>query len=139
MDRSVRWLLRGRVSRLDQDSFPPSWVVQDGELHAVPGAGVDLITRETFTDFELEFEWRVSPGGNSGVMYRVVENDAPSWTSGPEYQVLDDVEARGRPGTTYLGGRSYALIAPNGDKRLEPVGSSIRGGSSWTTVTWNTG
>ena len=33
--------------------FPPSWVVDNGELHALPGAGVDLITRETFSDFEL--------------------------------------------------------------------------------------
>ena len=44
------------------EAFPPSWVVEDGELHALPGTGVDLITRETFGDFELEFEWRVEPG-----------------------------------------------------------------------------
>jgi hypothetical protein len=106
-----------------QDSFPSSWVVDSGELHALPGAGVDLITRDTFTDFELEFEWRVSPGGNSGVMYRVVEDDAPSWTSGPEYQVLDDVgHIDGRDPRTSAGAL-YGLIAPNGDKRLEPVGS----------------
>jgi Domain of Unknown Function (DUF1080) len=76
------------------EAFPTSWVVEDRELHALPGTGLDLITRETFGDFELEFEWRVSPGGNSGVIYRVVESDAPSWTTGPEYQVLDDGEHR---------------------------------------------
>ena len=73
-----------------QDAFPESWVVEDGALRAVPGPGVDLITRDTYADFELEFEWRVGPAGNSGVIYRVIESAAPSWTSGPEYQVLDD-------------------------------------------------
>jgi hypothetical protein len=106
-----------------QDSLPPSWVVDNGELRTVPGAGVDLITRDTFTDFELEFEWRVSPGGNSGVLYRVVENDSPSWTSGPEYQVLDDAgHADGQDPRTSAASL-YGLIAPNGEKRLEPVGS----------------
>ena len=92
LDRPVRRLVHGRAARLRAEEFPPSWVVEDGELHALPGSGADLITRDTFGDFELEFEWRVGPGGNSGVIYRVVECEAPSWTSGPEYQVLDDGE-----------------------------------------------
>jgi hypothetical protein len=106
-----------------QDSFPASWVVEDGELRAVPGAGVDLITNGTFTDFVLEFEWRLGEAGNSGVMYRVIESDAPSWASGPEYQVLDDeAHPDGRDPRTSAASL-YGLIAPNADKRLEPVGS----------------
>ncbi len=105
------------------DAFPTSWVVEGGELRAVPGTGMDLVTRETFGDFELEFEWRVSPGGNSGVLYRVVESDAPSWTTGPEYQVLDDGEhPDGREPLTSAAAL-YGLIAPNADKRLESVGT----------------
>ena len=105
------------------EGVPSSWVVEDGLLHALPGAGVDLITRDTFLDFELEFEWRVSPGGNSGVLYRVVENDAPSWSSGAEYQVLDDaLHPDGRDPRT-AAAALYALIAPNADKRLKPVGA----------------
>ena len=76
------------------DGFPADrWVVEDGELRTVPGSGIDLVTRETFGDFEIEFEWRVAPGGNSGVIYRVVETAEPAWTTGPEYQVLDDERA----------------------------------------------
>ena len=106
-----------------QDSFPASWVVEDGELRTIPGSGVDLITNGTFTDFELEFEWRLGEAGNSGVMYRVIESDAPSWASGPEYQVLDDVgHPDGRDPRTSAASL-YGLIAPNADKRLEPVGS----------------
>jgi hypothetical protein len=105
------------------EGFPTSWVVEDGELHAVSGAGVDLITRATFRDFELGFEWRVSPGGNSGVLYRVVESDAPSWTIGPEYQVLDDGEHPDGLDPLTSAAALYGLIATNADKRLEPVGT----------------
>ena len=109
-----------------QDGFPSSWAVQDGELRTVPGPGVDLITRETFADFELEFDWRVSPAGNSGVMYRVIESDRPSWASGPEYQVLDDDgHPDGRDPKT-AAAALYGVIAPNGEKWLEPVGSFNR-------------
>ena len=105
------------------EDFPTSWVVEDGELHALPGTGVDLISREVFGDFELEFEWRVSPGGNSGVIYRVVESDAPSWTTGPEYQVLDDGEHPDGGDPLTSAAALYGLIAPNADKRLEAVGT----------------
>jgi 3-keto-disaccharide hydrolase len=105
-----------------QDSFPASWVVEGGELRAVPGTGVDLITRDAFTDFELEFEWRLGEAGNSGVIYRVVESDAPSWASGPEYQLLDDAgHPDGRDPLTSAASL-FGLIAPDAVKRLEPVG-----------------
>ena len=50
----------------------------------------DLATKESFKDFDLELEWRVSPGGSSGVMFDVAESDEPSYHTGPEMQVLDD-------------------------------------------------
>ena len=106
-----------------QESIPDSWAVEGGELHALPGPGVDLVTRETFADFELEFEWRVSPAGNSGVLYRVIEVGGPAWTSGPEYQVLDDAEHPDGRDPRTSAAALYALIAPNADKRVEPVGS----------------
>ena len=105
------------------DSFPTGWALEAGSLHALPGAGFDLISRDTWADFELEFEWRVARGGNSGVIYRVVESDEPSWMTGPEYQVLDDAgHPNGRDPTTSAAAL-YDLIAPAADRRLEPVGS----------------
>jgi hypothetical protein len=109
------------------DSFPTSWAVDGGELYALPGAGVDLISRASFSDFELEFEWRVPPGGNSGVLYRVVESDAPSWATGPEYQVLDDDGHPDGGDALTSAAALYGLIAPNADRHLEPVGSVNRG------------
>ena len=106
------------------DGFPADrWLVADGELRTVSGPGVDLITRDEFTDFEVEFKWRVAPGGNSGVIYRAAETPDPSWTSGPEYQVLDDGRHPDGGDLTTSAGALYGLIAPGPEKRLEPVGS----------------
>jgi hypothetical protein len=108
--------------------FPSDrWAVDGGALGTIPGPGTDLITRDSYADFELEFEWRVAPGGNSGVMYRVDETAEPAWTTGPEYQVLDDdLHPDGRDPTTSAAAL-YDLIAPAEDKRLEPVGTFNRG------------
>ena len=103
--------------------FPADrWIVADGELRTIPGAGVDLITHEEFADFEVEFEWRVAPGGNSGVIYRVAETSDPAWTTGPEYQILDDGHHPDGSDTTTSAAALYDLIAPGPGKRLEPVG-----------------
>ena len=76
--------------RTYRGSAPPAgWGVADGALTAV-GPGGDIITEEQFGDFELRVEWNVSPGGNSGILYRVTEEGGFSFHSGPEMQVLDD-------------------------------------------------
>ena len=70
--------------------FPTQgWVIEDGWLkHRAKGGGGDLITTNTFTDFELGFTWRVAPGANSGVKYFIDERrGAPV---GHEYQVIDE-------------------------------------------------
>jgi len=53
-----------------------AWSIEDGCLkaHAHPHITEDLFTQETFRDFELVFDWRISPGGNSGVKYRIQDH-----------------------------------------------------------------
>lgn len=95
-----------------KDHLPAGWQVVDSALTRVGRAG-DIVTREQFQDFELALQWRVAPGGNSGVFYRVRE--APElkqvWQSGPEFQVLDDAGHRdgARPETS--AGACYGLYA----------------------------
>ncbi len=79
------------------DAFPEhGWSVEDGQLISVAGdpeadtGGEDLVTTQTFTDFDLRFEFNVTPVGNSGIFIRVIENDEPIWWNAPEYQVMDD-------------------------------------------------
>ena len=54
---------------------PPgtAWVISDGCLKTVPHAAMreDLLSAGEYGDFELTFEWKISPGGNSGVKYRI--------------------------------------------------------------------
>jgi hypothetical protein len=104
-------------------AFPASWTVEEGALRTVPGTPVDLVTNESYGDFELEFGWRVAMGGNSGVIYRVLESDGPAWMSGPEYQVLDDLGHPDGQDPRTSAAALYALVAPGEGKRLEPVGS----------------
>ena len=68
-----------------------SWSVDEDVLHAIAaGPRLDLITRERFADFQFSFEWRLPRGGNSGVLYRVSEDDECAGESGPRMQLLDD-------------------------------------------------
>jgi hypothetical protein len=109
-----------------QAGFPAEgWSIADGALHhAEGGGGGDLVTKRTYRNFELEFEWKIAPGGNSGVMYRVVETQHPSYWTGPEYQVLDDAAHASDP--VHRSGALYALY-PTVDADAKPAGSWNQG------------
>jgi hypothetical protein len=105
---------------------PPGWQAVDGALTRVAEAG-DLITREEFGSFELALEWNVAEGGNSGILYRVTENAAATYETGPEMQVLDD--ARHRDGRSRLtaAGAVYGLYpAPAGVVRPAGEWNAVR-------------
>ena len=103
-----------------KDTFPRGWAVEGGCLVRV-GPGGDITTDSEFDNFELQLEWRISPGGNSGVFYRVDEKCGWPWETGPEMQVLDNAEhVDGRDPKTSAGS-NYALYAPQQDV-TQPVG-----------------
>lgn len=91
--------------------FPKSWVIE-GDSLTLKGQGGDIITREKFENFELRFEWKISEGGNSGVMYRVKETEQPSFFTGPEYQVLDNAGTGVKPNAKTAAGALYDLYSP---------------------------
>jgi len=116
------------------------WVIDDNAIKKMPTkdvprqadgqplAGGDLMTIETFEDFELAFDWKISPAGNSGVKYNVSEemslaNAANRAALGFEYQVLDDEKnADAKNGPNRTAAALYDLIAPQ-NKTLKPVGA----------------
>lgn len=74
-----------------KDSISDGWKVVEGALvRDSQGAG-DIITEEEYQYFELSLEYRISKGGNSGVMFHVQETDGPPWHTGPEIQVQDNL------------------------------------------------
>jgi len=101
--------------------MPDGWRVQDGCLVCAGAGGGDIVTDGTFADFELLLEWRISPGGNSGIMYRVTEDGDYPWLSGPEMQILDNARHADGQSPLTSAGSAYALYAPEHDD-TRPVG-----------------
>lgn len=96
------------------------WTAVDGTL-ARTGPGGDLMTTEEFADFELELEWKVGPGGNSGIIYRVATGPDQPWHTGPEMQVLDNTRHADGKNPLTSAGSNYAVHAPVKDV-TRPVG-----------------
>ncbi|MGD9903635.1 MAG: DUF1080 domain-containing protein [Vicinamibacterales bacterium] len=99
---------------------PAGWQAVDGDL-VRNGPGGDLMTVDEFGDFELELEWKVGPGGNSGIMYRVATGAELPWHSGPEFQVLDNARHADGKNPLTSAGSNYAVHAPVRDV-TRPVG-----------------
>jgi cytochrome c len=100
-----------------------NWKVEDGRLIRFDGGG-DIMTVEEYTNFELTLDWRISPGGNSGIFYGVKEGSQfrYPWETGPEMQVLDNaIHGDGKNASTSAGA-NYALWAPPKDV-TRPVGT----------------
>jgi Domain of Unknown Function (DUF1080) len=131
---------------------PPgdAWSIDDGCLKANHGAHIteDLFTKEVFRDFELAWEWKVAPGANSGVKYRIqdrvvlgtrkgsfedsvnfyIGNRAKRATWGQEYvvgfeyQILDNTRnSDARVGVSHQAGALYDIVGPSKDV-TRPVG-----------------
>lgn len=115
--------LEANFKGFQRDTVPPGWQVEDGAITLVePGAG-DLVTREEFGDFDLAIEWRISPRGNSGIMFRVSEapEHTATYVTGPEMQVLDNAVLGSEGNMKHAAGANYDLHAPPADF-TKPVG-----------------
>ena len=104
-----------------QETVGKGWKVVDGTLMFDGSGGGDIVTKDEFQDFELHFDWKVSPGANSGVMYRVSLGDNAPYFSGPEFQVLDDAKHADGKNEITSAGSLYAMYKPQ-NKKLNEVG-----------------
>jgi len=109
------------------------WKVVDGCIQA-PGDGSDgsgyIVTEKKYADFELSWDWKLTHGGNSGMLYHVVE--APlfkvPYVTGPEYQLIDnegweEVNAPEKLQEWQKLGVDYAMHLPDYSKmKVNPVG-----------------
>lgn len=87
------------------------WHAMNGELMHTKDGG-DIVTDGQFGDFELELEWKVQPGGNSGIFYRATETAERIYETAPEYQVLDDARHADGKDPLRSAGSAYGLYAP---------------------------
>ena len=105
-----------------------NWMIEDSSLVCLGAAadahGGDIVTDKTYMDFELTWDWKVTKGANSGVMYHVVEDTAyqAPYETGPEYQVIDDIGFPDKLEEWQKAGADYAMHNSNDRKRLKPAG-----------------
>jgi hypothetical protein len=108
------------------DATKTRWKVENGMLTVDPADGKDtrgardLITTGTYDNFELAFEWKVTPGGNSGVKYFVLEDRDSA--IGHEYQIIDDEKhADAKIGGHRQTGAFYDVLAAT-SRTVKPAG-----------------
>lgn len=99
------------------------WSVQEGAIGLAGGGGGDLITDEEFGPFELSLEWKISEGGNSGIIYLIHESsEIPNtYNTGPEMQVLDDAKHADGQIPSHRAGALYDFAEPFAEA-TKPVG-----------------
>jgi hypothetical protein len=96
------------------------WKVIDGAIVRVSESG-DLLTSAEYGDFELSIEWKVADATNSGILYRVGLGEDHTYFTGPEYQLLDNIQGGDRFKPSHRAGALYDLVAPPSDV-TRPVG-----------------
>ena len=121
-DSTSGWILLFDGQSLDgwrtyQKKKSDSWSVKDGALYCKGSDSdksdlrADLISNEQFENFELTIDWKISPQGNSGLMYMVTEGSKAAYMTGPEYQMIDDKGFPSKLEDWQKTGANYAMNA----------------------------
>ncbi|MBI3567387.1 MAG: DUF1080 domain-containing protein [Gemmatimonadetes bacterium] len=109
------WLFNGTSTDAwrgyQMKTMPAGWSIKDGTL-TKSGSVEDLISKDEWGNFELEFEWKLGKGGNSGVFYRATEEYPKVYWSATEYQLLDDAGHPDGKNPLTSAAAAYALYAP---------------------------
>ncbi|WP_297818972.1 DUF1080 domain-containing protein [Segetibacter sp.] len=113
----------------NKNAVPAIWKVVDGSIMLdskarTRGAGGDIVTDQEFENFEFSTEWRITEGGNSGIIFNVKEDTkfANTYNTGLEMQVLDNIKAADNKKPNHLAGLLYDLKGTADLSKPKPVG-----------------
>ncbi|WP_299675079.1 DUF1080 domain-containing protein [uncultured Dokdonia sp.] len=132
-ETSSEWVTLFDGTSMDQwrgygsETMHSEWAIVDGAMAFTPGeeGGKNIITKDTYENFVLSLEWKISEAGNSGIFWGVHESPdfREAYETGPEIQVLDDAKHpdANRGGKTHRAGALYDMIAPM-DNIVKPAG-----------------
>jgi len=114
-----------------QDAVPSSWQIESNAITLTGKGGGDILTKNEYENYELVLDWKISEGGNSGIIYNVSEDPqySATYSTGPEMQVLDDErhpDAKMGKNNNRQAGSLYDLI-PLSTPAVKPAGQ-------WNTV-----
>ncbi|MEX2235605.1 MAG: DUF1080 domain-containing protein [Cyclobacteriaceae bacterium] len=118
--------------RFNHDTVGPLWSVEDGAIlcdgeglgEGSGDMGGSLVTTKEFGNFDLILDYKLSPGGNSGILYHVDEDPKYKYDyeTGPEFQLLDDSGWKGELREEQKAGGNYDMYAAAASKKVNPAG-----------------
>jgi len=136
-EKKAGWKLLFNGRNLDgwqtfkMDSARPGWQVRNGVLVcADPHNAGDLCTKEQYDWFELQLDYNISKGGNSGIMYHVTDQGGAAWATGPEFQLEDNKEAKDPIRCGWL----YALYQPPIDPKTGKTLDATKPAGRWNHI-----
>lgn len=113
-----------------KDSISSGWKVVDGALTRAAGGAGDIVTTDKFKAFELSIEYKISKGGNSGIMYHVTEEANTPWMTGPEIQIQDNKDGH----DPQLAGWLYQLYKPENDEKTGKPQDATKPAGEWNQL-----
>ena len=113
------------------DGVRAGWQVKDGALVCVdPHNAGDLVTTDKFGAFELQLDYNISEGGNSGIIFHVTDDGGAVWATGPEFQLEDNAKAADPIRCGWL----YALYQPPIDPATGKILDATKPVGEWNHV-----
>ena len=114
-----------------KEGVRPGWQVQDGSLVCVdPHNAGDIVTTNQFGWFELELDYKISEGGNSGIIFHVTDEGGAVWATGPEFQLEDNAKAADPIRCGWL----YALYQPPVDPLTGKILDATKPAGQWNHI-----
>ena len=133
-EKSAGWKLLFDGTSLDgwhnfkKQGVKPGWQVKDGALTCVdPHTAGDIVTTEKFGAFELQLDFKMGEGANSGIMYHVTEEGGAAWATGPEIQLEDNPKAADPQKCGWL----YGLYKPADDPKTGKPLDATKPAGEW--------
>jgi len=136
-EKAAGWILLFNGKNFDgwhnfkREGVRPGWQVKDGALVCVdPHDAGDIVTTGQYDWFDLQLDYNISEGGNSGIMYHVTDEGGAAWATGPEFQLEDNVKAADPVRCGWL----YALYQPPTDPNTGKPLDATRPVGQWNHV-----
>jgi hypothetical protein len=114
-----------------RDDIRSGWQIKEGALVcADPHIAGDIVTSNSFDWFELQLDYNISEGGNSGIMFHVTDEGNAAWATGPEFQLEDNAKAADPQRCGWL----YALYQPPIDPKTDKPLDATKPAGEWNHI-----
>jgi hypothetical protein len=114
-----------------KEGVRPGWEIKDGTIACVdPHNAGDIVTEGKYDWFELQLDYNISEGGNSGIMFHVTNDGGAAWATGPEFQLEDNEKAADKIRCGWL----YALYQPPIDPKTGKTLDATKPAGQWNHI-----